>query len=357
MRPPQYTVLYYPEFDPSDAWLRRHLLLCDQVVRIIPRAALHNDPPHIRRLRAAIPGAISEISPTRDDVSPSQIQVKRLNRAFKILSQLDGGSELANADAARSFPSFMELHSAKLTRTSRHLLTMYRLAEPTIRRLGLESRYQGVRREAGHLIMAVIADRVALREGLDTITTHEVAMTINTLNAMGIERPPSPGSAEGDLLSAVVKFLVPYRVSRLSFEQYLTLRDRYAGIRPLFQQLSAEWSQTYRLDRTSDWEARQRKIISLASDLQEAVEEFQAGISKGLFRKWSSFTIGALLAVPTSLFTPTAATALKAGSTAFSFIDRFVRSENLDDVRSQTVRLLSAMRQDTFKPDIPGCYL
>jgi hypothetical protein len=62
-----YRVLYYPEPDPSEKWLRAHLLLVDQIVRIVPDDPDYEDPDYIKELRDTFPGCIEDRKPDKRD--------------------------------------------------------------------------------------------------------------------------------------------------------------------------------------------------------------------------------------------------------------------------------------------------
>src|SRR5689334_20886536 len=58
-----YTLLYYPGFHPNAIWLRRILLLADDVVRIVPADANADDPDDLLELQNSVPGCLRAISP------------------------------------------------------------------------------------------------------------------------------------------------------------------------------------------------------------------------------------------------------------------------------------------------------
>ena len=65
----KYRVLYYPDFSPPPEWLRRVLLLSDNVVRIVPSDVTPEDAEDLRRLQDVIPDCLTAIAPEDSDIA------------------------------------------------------------------------------------------------------------------------------------------------------------------------------------------------------------------------------------------------------------------------------------------------
>jgi hypothetical protein len=83
----EYRVLYYPHFSPDSSWLRRVLLLSDQVIRIVPSDVKPDHPDNLRRLQDAIPGCLTAVAPDDADVAIEPGDRRRLRLAFELLGK------------------------------------------------------------------------------------------------------------------------------------------------------------------------------------------------------------------------------------------------------------------------------
>jgi len=80
-----FSVLYYPKFEPPQKWLRSTLLFFDQIQRIIPIDARHVDSEPTQRLIDAMPAAFQIISPADDDKFFDDLNFTRLEKAFALI--------------------------------------------------------------------------------------------------------------------------------------------------------------------------------------------------------------------------------------------------------------------------------
>ena len=74
----EYTVLYYPSFQPDIGWLRKILLLTDHVARIVPKDADTEDPTPLLDLLNVVPEGLTNLPPNPYDVSLDDLSTQRL---------------------------------------------------------------------------------------------------------------------------------------------------------------------------------------------------------------------------------------------------------------------------------------
>src|SRR5580692_10433998 len=82
-----YSLLYYPGFHPDAIWLRRVLLLADNLTRIVPTDVHTGDPDNLLALQECIPGCLQSISPEPRDIAIEENDIPRLARAFAFLAR------------------------------------------------------------------------------------------------------------------------------------------------------------------------------------------------------------------------------------------------------------------------------
>ena len=82
-----YRVLYYPDFEPDPTWLRRILMVCDGVIRIVPTDVILDDPDDVKRLQDAVEGGLDRISPEAGDTAVEYADRDRLSKSFRALAE------------------------------------------------------------------------------------------------------------------------------------------------------------------------------------------------------------------------------------------------------------------------------
>src|SRR6185503_6472983 len=269
----RYSVLYYPDFHPDSRWLRRVLLLADEVSRIVPLEADVKDPDDLAALQATIPNCLRSVPPQGHDVTFEASDLSRFVKTFAYIRGLKKGKtgdrqELVVHIApggAVSVQGHVFLHDSKMSSAVREELARHGLlVDGLARRLGHHD-YVIVDERASNVILAAIAAQMARRLGLATITDRPLPFVVNSLGGLDIERAGGHGRAEGALLAALASLMIPSATARLALSDYRELRESYSGIRRAFQGLTAETSRINRLDRMED-PTRFRKGVEAAAD-------------------------------------------------------------------------------------------
>ncbi len=188
----EYRVLYYPDFSPDSTWLRRVLLLSDQVIRIVPSDVKPDDPDSLRRFQDAIPGCLTAVAPYDADVAIEPGDERRLRLAFQLLGKRykkDSRSiEITVSNGGLSVAGHVFLHDSKLSDFVIHQLRSNRLLIESFRELTPSARFIPVRKDASEVILAGLASRIARRLGVDAITDRPMPLQL-LLCEVSLSRP------------------------------------------------------------------------------------------------------------------------------------------------------------------------
>jgi hypothetical protein len=162
-----YKVLYYPDFVPDRTWLRRALLLCDGVVRIVPEDVRLDEPDDLKHLQDILPGCLQSEAPGPDDVALEYGDEGRLNRALRVIATHRERSrdelDLTISEGGHlSITDHVFVHDAKLSNLVFELLREHGLLNEAAQSLAPD-RFYVVQRDASDLILSGVASRMARR--------------------------------------------------------------------------------------------------------------------------------------------------------------------------------------------------
>jgi hypothetical protein len=327
-------VLYYPKFEPDQRWLRSVLLLVDNVVRIIPADAGHTDSDPTKQLSDAIPGCLQSISPTKDDIAVDRINLRRLEKAFvqikakhrnrsrKQLRVIIGGGEFRVED-------HVWLSESKLMFEVRRLLEEYDLAD-TRSPLAEMAPFEGAilaNEEASGLIVSYIADRIARRTGLDTMTDEELPFVVRSLDTLGIMDRSLDREGEGVLASTIANIVIPSAVEQLSIPQYQEIRESFEDVRGAFQELVRAVSIHAKLNRAQTATALDNRLQMPIVEFCKQWVHYKKSRTARKLKEWAPMCIGGILAIPASLVNPLAGVVLATGGFAVTAIEKYLPTD------------------------------
>jgi len=303
MKPP--AMLYYPDFHPAITWLRSVLLVTDEVNRIVPTEFPTDDPPALAEMRDAIDGCLINLPPTAIDISPTGDELVRLDRAFASLQRKPPRSERGNAfeivihrDGAISFPGYTLLADAKIADEVRSLLQRHHLQgdAQTAHARALHSRAETVvRRDASYLILSLVADRMARRHGLNTLTDRPLEYAFNALNGLDIPFAKPAHAAEGLLTAAFASVLIRAVIATIRLDDYRILRDGYSDLRAAIRRFVLESNAYCGLQNIGDLALLQERVVKAASEVQREYQKFRKSRFARRIVDWTPFVIGGLL--------------------------------------------------------------
>ena len=172
--------LYYPNLEPPLGWLKAFLLFNDGIVRIVPPDSAKHESLAFRRFREAFPDAISDIESSDELVTFNDRTLGLLDRAFATLPPSgDTGSLSYKADSngyieSIDFPGHVFLHRSKVAPSVVQLMMNHELAPVAYQfaanAAGVPDDWLVVRQEASHLVLSLLAARVACDRGLHSVT-------------------------------------------------------------------------------------------------------------------------------------------------------------------------------------------
>jgi hypothetical protein len=298
-------LLYYPDFHPRLEWLRSILLVTDEVKRIVPADFATDDPEPLKEMIGEVEGCLGSVPPSEVEITPSWDELQRLERAFHEVSKYPAVGSTAGEftlvigpHGQWSFPGFTFMADRKISDAVRHALHrtgMIGTRQQRVYAEHLPANSTVVRLEACYLILSLVADHMARRQGFTTITDRPLDYTLNALNGLKVVAPTN--LSEGLLTSAFATVLIPAEVVNLRLNDYRILRESYAGLRASvtrFVQQSNEWC---RLDRIEDPHFLEQRLAEAASSLRVEFDHFRKTRFARSIAKWTPFSLGGLLTV------------------------------------------------------------
>lgn len=340
-----YRVLYYPGFNPSKSWLRGMLLLSDQVVRIIPEDADHEDPEYVSRLADALPGSVQRISPTFEDTLIDNINIDRLERALHIASRGIDPRRLSitiGRHATTSIEGYTFLHLSKLSEDVKQLLER----SPVVHRWDSESRYLITPKAISGLILSYVANQISRRTGLHTVTNQPLPFTVSALDALNVTRV---GAVHGALFSGILKLQIPSGISHLDDDVYLALHERYRGIRKQLRRVIANISQEANLEAIEDPTELRARVSEELKQFVEEGERLRQDRWMDRFRTYIPLSIATLISLCAEF---AEAREVAVGSALGGFVIQLVQpliQRNPLLPEQQTQRLLADLRADILR--------
>jgi hypothetical protein len=359
---PLFEVLYYPHFEPSELWLRRFLLIYDKVWSVIPKDAHHVLSRGIKEHIDVIPDSFGTLSPIDRDKSADRLSLSRLDKAFE---QIRCGKTYAKKQDQiiltinkHNFDigiggSYSLLHYDKFNRQVYELLKKHNLcsedASSFFQSIGGSKDFIAMDPSAANIIMSNLADNIARRKALNTITDQNIAFMVTTLNSL--DHPiPLHIDARDWLVSSIIKFEIPADIQYMNLREYKELRDSYAEIKIAFHTVVSNISSLYRLDKIDDLQTMRDMVKDILADLNKEVRTYKQTRYGRTFVRWVPFSVGNLIALAgmaVGIITGDnmVSTTSAGASILFRFIDKALSPKGERD-REKLVRMLSGVKKD-----------
>jgi len=301
----KYSVLYYPKFEPSQKWLRSTLLFVDEIQRIIPADARHVDSEQTLRMLDLMPGVIRTIPLDEGDKHLDEVNLARLEKAFALIQD--------QTDRTRKKPLVIQpdtdgvsvlggvwLSRSKVTDRVQELLIRHNLAD--IESFGIPNPFDGsdtfpVIEEAANLVVSYIADRMAMRTGLDTITDVAIPHTVHSLDAMNASVTSLHREGQGLLAATVANLAIPDGIERFDVHEFQELHESFQEIREPFHSLIHALSMRSNLDRQQSGTALQSRIERAVADYQKQMNAYKKNALTRKINKWAPICFQGLLGV------------------------------------------------------------
>ena len=179
---PNYDVLYYPSFEPSEIFLRRYLLFFDRISTIIPNE-VHYIPES--QIFQSYPDLFHGEPPNKEDVDLDDYNYQLLGKAFRRIRKLiltrppKRNIIVVNSEGTFQFSDTSLMHNRKISEKVFYLLKKYKLIYP--KPINGKDFYL-VDERACNIILSLIADRMGTRKTWNTITNMPLDFTVSSLN-------------------------------------------------------------------------------------------------------------------------------------------------------------------------------
>jgi hypothetical protein len=301
-----YSVLYYPNFEPDQKWLRSVLLFVDEVQRIIPHRANHVDSIPTQRLLELMPDAIKTISLDENDKRLDDVNLVRMEKAFALIRERTGGKRRRHlilefgSSGDVSVAGGVWLSRSKLTEQIERLLSKYGLAETKL--FGANNPFDGgdtflANETASNLIVSYVADRIAQRTGLDTITDVSIPHAVHSLDALNISPASLAREGEGLLAASIANLAVPEGIEQLNVFEYQELRKSFEEIRVPFHDLVGALSYKTKMFRQQSATGLESRIEQAIANYKEQVERYKKYAAIKKINRWTPIAFQGLLSL------------------------------------------------------------
>jgi hypothetical protein len=350
-----YTLIYYPGFYPNPIWLRRVLLLVDDLTRIVPTGVPTQDSPELLALQEAIPECLRSISPEARDVEIENHDIHRLTKAFAFLARSrkptsrDKVEMVFSNDGSMSISGHTFLHHEKVSPRIYDELSRHKLMIPGLEKSLDLGGFLAVEKKASNLILSSIAESISLRMGLDTITDEPIPFALNSLNTLGVTQLARKDSAEGVLLGSLASILIPLDVAILNPRDYRGLRDAYSSIRVAFKELTAELAGVNRLNHIQDPKSLRDRAKVTAVDFFKEYRDFRKTRYARSFKKWAPLYIGGALSMIAKVAAPNLALGIAGASLGIQVIQKRLERPADYPGRQRIFNMLAGIRKDILR--------
>ncbi len=349
----EYSLLYYPSFQPDPAWLKKVLLLADRVTRIVPTDVKPDDSDELQQLQSHIPDCLSSIAPQEDDIVLDSQKLPRLKKALAFLAQSNKSSRgreitVRLSGGTMSVKGHAFLHASKISPEIEGELKENGLILEALQDQFSDRGFYVVNETASDLILCGIAEQISRRTGLDSITDKPIPFALGALNGLNIEPQGAGNGAEGLLLSSLAELLIPSEVAVLTADKYRELRDAYEPVRASFKELTAALSSINRLNKIGDPNELRNQVDQTAHAFLNEYEHFRKTRFAASFRKWVPFCVAGALSIATAAVDPKVAIAVAGISFAVQVIDKHVQSRRVDNGRDKVFSMLTGLRNDVL---------
>jgi hypothetical protein len=350
-----YSLLYYPDFQPDAVWLRRVLLLADNVTRIVPSDVELRDPPNLLALQDCIPDCLRRISPQQGDVAIEEENLPRLAKAFSLLARPRGKSPkkkvtiLISKDGSQSLVDHVFLHNSKISEAIKEELRRNDLILDGFEKMSGQDGFLVVDEAASDLILSCIAGNISRRTGFDAITDKPIPFALNALNNLGLGRMQDSGVPEGALLASIASLLVPAEVGSLEPVEYRKLREAHAAIRAAFKELTVDLARINRLDHIDDPKNLSVGVDATAREFVKEYEAFRKSRYARGFKKWAPLYVGGLLSTISAAFAPPIAIGMAGASVLIQIVQQKLEVSPENSGRERCFNMLAGVQKDIVR--------
>jgi hypothetical protein len=346
---PRFPVLYYPTFEPPAHWLRSYLLFYDQVRTIVPKDVNFSPSPDVSKVIDLIPDSFSIVAPDKEDLFVDDINLTRLEKAFKEIAADSGQS---NREVTMEFDNgqvcvmnHVFQHYSKTIPRVKELLEEYGLIIPGLGDLyGKPGEFLVVREAASNLILSHIADKLGSRTGVNTITDQQVDFGFIACNGL---RVSGNENATSKLASAIIQMEVPDDVLMVEPKRYKDIRESFSQIREPFQKSLTELSQLHRLNAIQDNAVLDQRVLEIATEFDAEIAKLKNSEFGRKLNHWVPIGVGCALSVIAQSFDqPIISATTTTVSIALQIYKGIATQDAIPNAPRHIQRLIGKMQED-----------
>jgi len=207
--------------------------------------------------------------------------------------------------------------------------------------------FHGVDARASNLVLSLIADTLASSHGLRSITNNELGFALNSMNHLSAGHGQN---AIGCLASAIIATEVPRTLTRMSAEDYVELRKRFAALRLPVQRALRLLSEDNALHRIADHDALESRVTEIAADYHNGVKAVRASKRAKNIKEWCTISIGAIFRA-IGMYPSVVAKGLgNMGLVSIQSFQKTAARDDFDEPVAHSQRLVSALRKQLQTP-------
>jgi hypothetical protein len=316
---PNFEVLYYPNFEPSQRWIRSHLLFFDTVKSIIPEDDEIELSDDILELQDEIPNSFNPFTPRKKDIKINDLNIEILRKAFAEIRRDSQNtiSDKVTIDYSSnkiSIPRRAFLHNDKISSNVFDLLNQFDLIERNSQEVcdlvGAKN-FHVVDKRAFDLIISLVADNIANSYGFNTITDQSLSFTVNCLNSFDYN---ALGDSRSLLSYSLINCVIPQEIEKLSIEDYAIIHDEYIKIHEPFQEVVSNLDRLCRLENVNEYSILEEKVNEITLQFDSEIEELKKSGILAKVKRWGSIVIGGAAVASSAGGHPEISLSIKTGS-------------------------------------------
>lgn len=350
-----FNALYYPTWNPPVEFFRATLLFFDRFEVIIPEDVPANYDEANARVVDLVPDAFFERRERRYDLDFDSGGWQRFERALDLLVEEAPPSKTISLHIEPSGKQRIEghvfLHDAKIGHRIKEALEERRLLRPDLDFLAGELPTKGfhvVDERATGLVLSLLADSIARRHLLRTITDEPIGYTLNALNS---GQASSQAAVQAQLASSIITTEVPDAIGTMSPQEFVELRKRFEDLRKPFQRAMRDLCSDHMLYDIKDQESLETKIREIAADYGREVEKIRSSRLGSSIANWVPFGVGVLgstLGIPGWLPLSLAGAGLGIGVQLYEK----TRANRVEDAQERSQRLIAGLRSELLSRNV-----
>lgn len=344
----KFQVLYYPNFWPTQEWVRSYLLFFDKIQSIVPKDSSINPPSYISEISDKLPGSYETIPPDHRYIE--RVDMTLLEAAFRFIQeeQNHSTSDLTTIQS-RDYDIWsignIPVHLTKIAPVIEDLLNRTKLIHEKEKHMDTE--YLTINSKAANLIVSLISDDIGRRKGINTITDRPLEYSVSLFNSYKFKTINDPRTL---LAKSLINCEIPYQIGQISIDDYLKIRNAYKNIRTPFHELITEISSIYQLNSIEDANELKLRIGEVTTDINDEIQRIKNRSLIELLTRWIPIGISGFGTIAGSI-TVDPLMLMTTNSISFGIqVLKELRYKTPNDRHDTIKRMIGNLQNDLLKP-------